>query len=78
MLGGRRESVTVAAGRLQDAGLIHYSRGHITVLDREGLETMVCECYKIVDDELNRLIGAPLRSELSRTVPCREVGGEVL
>jgi CRP-like cAMP-binding protein len=78
MLGGRRESVTVAAGRLQDSGLIHYSRGHITVLDREGLEKMVCECYKIVDDELNRLIGAPLRSELSKTVPCREVGGAVL
>lgn len=78
MLGGRRESVTVAAGRLQDAGLIHYSRGHITVLDREGLEAMVCECYKIVDDELNRLIGSPPRSELSKKVPCREAGGEVL
>src|SRR5260370_33332998 len=77
MLGGRRESVTVAAGRLQDAGLIHYSRGHIKVLDREGLETMVCECYKIVDDEFNRLIGAPHESELKR-VPCREVGGEAL
>jgi CRP-like cAMP-binding protein len=78
MLGGRRESVTVAAGRLQDADLIHYSRGHIIVLDREGLEGMVCECYKIVDDELNRLIGAPLKSELSKRVPCREVGGKVL
>ncbi len=78
MLGGRRESVTVAAGRLQDAGLIHYSRGHIKVLDREGLETMVCECYKVVDDELNRLIGAPQRSELFKTVPCRVAGGGVL
>jgi CRP-like cAMP-binding protein len=78
MLGGRRESVTVAAGRLQDAGLIHYSRGHITVLDREGLEGMVCECYKIVADELNRLIGAPQKSELSKRVPCREVGGKAL
>ena len=57
MLGGRRESVTVAAGRLQDSGLIHYSRGHIKVLNREGLEAMVCECYKIVDDEMNRLVG---------------------
>ncbi len=75
MLGGRRESVTVAAGRLQDAGLIHYSRGHIKVLDREGLETMVCECYKIVDDEFNRLIGAPHESE---RVPCREAGGGAL
>jgi CRP-like cAMP-binding protein len=78
MLGGRRESVTVAAGRLQDAGLIHYSRGHITVLDREGLEAMVCECYRIVADESNRLIGAPPKSEFSRTVPCREAGGGIL
>jgi CRP-like cAMP-binding protein len=78
MLGGRRESVTVAAGHLQDADLIHYSRGHITVLDREGLETMACECYRIVADESNRLIGAPPKSELSMRVPCREVGGEVL
>src|SRR5258708_5423876 len=78
MLGGRRESVTVAAGRLQDAGLIHYSRGHIKVLDREGLETMVCECYKIVDDELSRLVGAPQRSELNKRVPCREADGAAL
>ena len=78
MLGGRRESVTVAAGRLQDAGVIHYSRGHITILDREGLETIVCECYKIVGDELNRLVGAAPKSELSKRVPCREAGGEVL
>jgi CRP-like cAMP-binding protein len=56
MLGGRRESVTVAAGHLQDLGLIHYSRGHIAVLDREGLEMMVCECYRVVEDELDRLI----------------------
>ena len=57
MLGGRRESVTVAAGRLQDAGLIHYSRAHIKILDRKGLEAAVCECYKVVDDESNRLVG---------------------
>lgn len=54
MLGGRRESVTVAAGRLQDAGLIHYSRGHIKILDRKGLESIVCECYQMVEDELAR------------------------
>lgn len=62
MLGGRRESVTVAAGRLQDAGLIHYSRGHITILDRPGLETAVCECYQIVRAEFERLfatVGRP-------------------
>ena len=48
MLGGRRETVTVAAGRLQDAGLIRYSRGHITIVDRKGLEAAVCECYPAV------------------------------
>ncbi len=56
MLGGRRESVTVGAGRLQDAGLIHYARGHIKILNRGGLEATVCECYRIVKDELDRLL----------------------
>jgi Mn-dependent DtxR family transcriptional regulator len=56
MLGGRRESVTIAAGRLQAAGLIHYSRGHIRILDRNGLERHVCECYQIVKAELERLL----------------------
>lgn len=55
MLGGRRESVTVAAGRLQDAGLIRYARGHITILDRAGLEANVCECYRVVKTEYERL-----------------------
>jgi CRP-like cAMP-binding protein len=54
-LGGRRESVTVAAGRLQDAGLIHYARGHIRILDRRTLEQAACECYWVVRNEEDRL-----------------------
>jgi CRP-like cAMP-binding protein len=56
MLGVRREGVTAAAGDLQDAGLIHYSRGHITILDRKGLEQRVCECYAVVKTEFDRLL----------------------
>ncbi|MBU0590166.1 MAG: Crp/Fnr family transcriptional regulator [Gammaproteobacteria bacterium] len=56
MLGVRREGVTEAAGKLQRAGLIHYSRGHIDVLDRPGLEQAVCECYGVVKQEYDRLL----------------------
>ena len=56
MLGVRREGVTEAAGKLQHAGLIHYSRGRITVLDRPGLEARVCECYQVVKKEFDRLL----------------------
>jgi CRP-like cAMP-binding protein len=56
MLGVRREGVTEAAGKLQKAGLIHYSRGHIAVLDRPGLEARVCECYAVVKKEYDRLL----------------------
>ena len=56
MLGVRREGVTEAAGKLQDAGLIRYSRGRITVLDRPGLEARSCECYKVVKTEFDRLL----------------------
>ena len=56
MLGVRRESVTDGAVHLQKAGLIHYSRGRITVLDRQGLEKRVCECYAVVKKEYARLL----------------------
>jgi len=56
MLGVRREGVTEAAGKLQAAGLIHYSRGQIKVLDRRGLERRVCECYGVVRRETDRLL----------------------
>lgn len=56
MLGVRREGVTEAAGRLQGRGFISYRRGHITVLDRAGLEEHVCECYGVVKKEFGRLM----------------------
>ncbi|HYJ91069.1 MAG TPA: Crp/Fnr family transcriptional regulator, partial [Pyrinomonadaceae bacterium] len=58
MLGVRREGVSIAAGHLQEEGLIKYVRGTITILDRQGLERSVCECYKVVMDEYDRLLGA--------------------
>lgn len=56
MLGVRRESVTEAAGNVQRAGLIEYNRGHITVIDRPGLEARACECYAVVRKEFDRLL----------------------
>ncbi|UXI70339.1 Crp/Fnr family transcriptional regulator [Tahibacter amnicola] len=56
MLGVRREGVTEAAGKLQAAGVISYSRGHIAVLDRTALEARACECYRVVKDECDRLL----------------------
>lgn len=56
LLGVRREGVTAAAGDLRLAGLIQYRRGHITVLDRRGLEARVCECYAVVKREYERLL----------------------
>jgi Mn-dependent DtxR family transcriptional regulator len=51
MLGVRRPTVTLAAGMLQKAGLIHYSRGVVTILDRAGLEQVSCECHRVSRNE---------------------------
>ena len=56
MLGVRREGITEAAGRLQQAGIIRYRRGHISVLERTGLQSRACECYAVVRTELKRLL----------------------
>ena len=58
MLGVRREGVTAAAGKLQALGLILYTRGRITIVDRPGLESRVCECYGVVKKEFDRLLSA--------------------
>jgi CRP-like cAMP-binding protein len=60
MLGVRREGVTEGALKLQKAGLIRYARGHISVLDRVGLEARTCECYAVVKKEYDRLLPAVL------------------
>jgi len=63
MLGVRRESITEAAGKLQQGGFIRCRRGHIAVLDRAGLEICVCECYAVVKKELSRLLSDVLYRE---------------
>ena len=60
LLGVRREGVTVAAHKLQQDGLIRYSRGHIVVLDRQRLEQRTCECYAAAKKEFSRLLPMPL------------------
>jgi len=67
MLGVRREGVTEAAGHLQHDGLIHYSRGHIKVLDRAKLEQRVCECYAVVKKEYDRLLPYKIPGPPDRT-----------
>jgi hypothetical protein len=70
MLGVRREGVTEAAGQLQKAGLIQYSRGHIKVLDRPSLEQRVCECYSVVRKEYDRLLPYEIpRARDTRALP---------
>jgi len=68
MLGVRREGITEAAGRLQQAGIIRNRRGHIAVLERAGLETRVCECYAVVKKEFGRLLSdVRQRQSVART-----------
>jgi CRP-like cAMP-binding protein len=57
MLGVRREGIARAAAYLQQLGIVNYSRGHIKILDRAGLEKVVCECYGVVKKEFDRLLG---------------------
>ena len=64
LLGVRRESVTQAAARLQEAGLVRYGRGHMAVLDRKALERRSCECYAAVKREHNRLLPEPCATQL--------------
>jgi len=59
MLGSRRATVTLSAGLLQAAGLIRYHRGRVTIVDREGLEGVACECYSIIKSALDRVVAAP-------------------
>ncbi|WP_017319285.1 Crp/Fnr family transcriptional regulator [Mastigocladopsis repens] len=56
MLGTRRSGVTVAAGTLQQAGMLRYTRGKITIVNREALEATACECYRVISDEFSRLL----------------------
>ena len=60
MLGVRREGVTESASKLQRVGLIRYERGHITVIDRKGLEERSCECYAVVKKEYDRLLSGEI------------------
>jgi CRP-like cAMP-binding protein len=64
MLGSRRATVTLSAGILQAAGLIHYQRGHVAILDRPGLEGVACECYGVIKNELDQAI-ARSRADLA-------------
>jgi hypothetical protein len=66
MMGVRRPSVTEVAGELQDAGMIRYRRGHMTILDRPALEARACECYMVVTREWDRLLGADFLTDERR------------
>ena len=63
MLGIRRSSVTVSAGILQQAGMIRYTRGQLSILDRHKLEETACECYQVVQSEYHRLLNSRAQNE---------------
>jgi hypothetical protein len=69
MLGVRRAGVTEAAGKLQRVGVIHYSRGRVTVMDRASLQTRACECYEVISREYDRLMQRPA-APVTRAIPC--------
>ena len=69
LLGVRREGVTAAALKLQQAGVISYRRGHINVLDRRRLEQRTCECYAVAKREYDRLLPMPVHAHAPRPVP---------
>ena len=77
MLGVRREGVTEASLKLQRAGLISYARGHITVLDREGLLQRACECYSVVKREYDRLLPGSTADAGGALVACHEDRAQV-
>lgn len=63
MLGVRRAGVTQAAQKLQEKGLIRYHRGHVQILDQQGLESLSCECFRVIRDEYDRLLGGKERDD---------------
>lgn len=63
MLGARRSTISVSAGILQRAGLIRYTRGHVTIVDREGLMAVSCECYAVIKAELDLVVRQTPRPE---------------
>jgi hypothetical protein len=79
MLGVRREGITDAAGKLKRAGFISYRRGHISVLERSGLEARACECYAVVKKELGRLLcDVRYRQGIPTVVESLKPAGELL